>query len=514
MELTLEILLFFIRQMEPVIYQMRSKAPVFVGIKQFYAEDTHISSDYLYVCDLAYLWMNRAVIPDQLTVLASENAGLTRQELESLSCNLILVSEQYKTPYILNQMIGIFGRMANWDKGMHIAALEGRSPQDLLDLSEEVLEHPVIVFDAGFNVLAHTRKEAAENQFFTETIEHGYSDSKVMRQIKKHKILSKLQDGGPLVAPAAGNENKYNIYLRFFSSQKLLGYACIFCDSCEPESGYLHLLKYFTENMNFCLQREFENQRYGQMMHETFLVHLMNPEGISKMQLEEQLASSDNLNRHGRFVLGVLNFEGEKDVPIEYVAKLLQTDMWDVKLFIYEEQICLLKAMDQREIATPTLVQFEKEHMGKLLAGYTYRLGVSHVFHDVLQLRHAYTQAKAALQFGKADDKVYCKYDEYYYFHMFSCLEETLPVETLKSEIYLQLQEYDRQNHTQYATIILSYLEHDCNATHTAEALFLHRNTVRNAVQFVEDRWKIDVSDTEEKKRFVISHLIDLYKAI
>ena len=32
--------------------------------------------------------------------------------------------------------------LVEWDKNMHIAALEGKDVQELIDISEEILEHP------------------------------------------------------------------------------------------------------------------------------------------------------------------------------------------------------------------------------------------------------------------------------------------------------------------------------------------------------------------------------------
>lgn len=514
MELTLEILLYFIKEMNPIILKMKSDDNSYVGIKQFFPEDTDVSDDYLYICGLAELWEHRACVPESMTILAAENLELEPEQIEEIPCNLVLVGSQYKLPYILNQMIGIFSRVANWDKMMHIAALEGKSVQELLDISEEILEHPAIIFDAGFEVLAYTKSVPAGNKYFKETAEHGYSDTKVMEQMKKRKILSKLKGIEPLVAPALGEESKYNIYLSFYSNQKLLGYAAIFCDSTEPRTGYLDILKYFTENINFCLRRDYENRRYGQMMHEAFLVNLMNPAGISQEKVDAQLKNIENLTKKGRFVLGVFEFTGEEKVPIDFVTRILEQNMWDVKAYIYEEQICLLRVLDQDAIATPVIVQYEIENIRRLLANYEFRFGISNVFYDILNLRYAYIQARAAIQYGQRDGKQMARYDEYYYHHMFDCIGEKLPIESLKSEIYLQLQEYDRKNKTQYIKIINTYLENDCNATHAAEKLFVHRNTIRNAVQFVEDRWKIDINDTEEKKRFVISHLIDEYKNV
>lgn len=512
MELTLAMLLYFIRDMFPTIYKMKKGEYVYLGIKQFFPEDTEASTDYLYICELTDLWMHRDVVPDNMTVLASENAGLTKAEMDQIPCNLILVSSQFKTPHIMNRMIGVFGRMANWDKSMHIASLEGKSLQELVDLSEEVLEHPILVFDSGFDVLAHTKTVPEGNKFFQETVERGYTDPRALEQMKKMKLLSKLENGEPLVAPAAGDLSKYNIYLSFYSNKKLLGYAAVFYDAAEPETGYLDILKYFTANLSFCLKRDYDNHRYGQMMYETFLVNLMNPAGIEQKQVDTQLKHIANLTQKGRFVLGVFKFLDEEKVPIDYVARILEQNMWDVKVYIYEGQICLLRVLQKDAITTPVIVESETQNLKRLLHNYDFVFGISHVFYDILNLRHAYTQATTAIEFGSKDGRQFCMYQDYYYHHMFSLLDPVMPVEHLKSEVYQQLQMYDQENGTSYLKTLITYLESDCNATHTAEKLFVHRNTVRNAVQFVEEKWKIDFDDTEEKKRMVISYLIDTYK--
>lgn len=512
MELTLEMLLYFIRQMKPVILKINKGEHTYVGIKQFFAEDAEVSSDYLYIAELTELWTYKDALSESMTVLVSNNAGLTEEELNQIPCSLISVSDTFKTPYILNQMIGIFSRMANWDKAMHIAALEGKSLQELVDISEDILEYPVIIFDGSFDVLAYTKKHSKDYRFFRETLEYGYTDPKIMERVKKEKILSRLENGKPLVAPAAGDDSLTNIYMSFYNNQKLLGYACVNHSDKKPEKGYLDVLKYFAENVNFCLKRDYDNHRYGQMMYETFLVNLMNPVGISQEQVDAQLKNIENLTRKGRFVLGVFKFPEEEKVPIDFVAKSLERNMWDVKVYIYEDQICLLRALATDAITTPLIVESETQNIKRILGSYGFTFGISSVFYDILDLCHAYTQAKVAMEFGARDEKQFCLYQDYYYHHMFSLLDPVMPVEHLKSEVYQQLQMYDRDNRTNYLKTLVTYLECDCNATHAAEKLFVHRNTVRNAVQFVEDKWKIDLSNVEEKKRIVISFFIDEYK--
>ena len=102
-------------------------------------------------------------------------------------------------------------------------------------------------------------------------------------------IFSKLEKQPLIVAPAVENPELQNVYMAFAADGNVLGYGYIFPNRTEIEMGYLDLLKIFIANLTFCLQREYEHQRFGQMLYETLLLNLMKPSGISPEQLSEQL---------------------------------------------------------------------------------------------------------------------------------------------------------------------------------------------------------------------------------
>ena len=68
---------------------------------------------------------------------------------------------------MINDLVEIFCCLVEWDKNMHIAALEGKDVQELIDISEEILEHPMIAFDASFDVLAYTRHSPSHYKIFS-----------------------------------------------------------------------------------------------------------------------------------------------------------------------------------------------------------------------------------------------------------------------------------------------------------------------------------------------------------
>ncbi len=513
MELTLELLLYFIADLEPECLRGPSAGSVFAGVQQFfggiqYAEQT--GTQYLYVSGLQELLQCREDLEEGMTVLAVRDMEAGREELDSLPCSLILVCSGVPLPSLLNRMIDVFSRMANYDKAMHIAALEGKSVQTLLDLCEAPLAHPTIIFDSGFDVLAYTKNIPCEYGTFRETIENGYTDSDTMQKIRKNKIFDQLKSGKPLIAPSVGESGRTNIYLSFSSEQSMLGYACVYFGEDNPDQGYLDMLRIFTENISFCLKRDYESSHYGQMMYETFLLNLMNPSGFSEEQMEEQIKNIGDMPLQGRFVLGVLDFPEEENAPLRFTSRLLAREMWNVKPFLYEGRICLLKTLDKGGEADQAIERWELDNIDRLLGDCRFALGISNIFSDITDLRYAFLQAKAALAFREPEERC-TLYGDIYYDYLFSLLEQEMPVYTLQPEFYSRMKEYDREHGTEYIRIIEAYLECGCNATHAAEKLFIHRNTVRNAVLFVQERWNIRVEDPDIQKKFMISNLADRY---
>lgn len=527
MKLTLEMLLYFIRNLNPIIFHKCERERAFLGVKQFYPEEAQMELDYLYVGKLSEICQTQTQLCRAKTFF--EEDGVARKgtktfltvndllwgekEIRQLPDCFILLDETYKIPYLMNRMIDLFQRMAAWDKQMHIAVLEGREIQSLVEISEPVLERPMIIFDAGFSVIAYTKQIVSTYTGFQKTIEKGYSEAGVMEKIRQKQILKQLKPGEALLASSAEDEGLINIYQSFYSDQTLLGYICVSYGSAMPEDGYLDLFQQFSENLVFCLKRDYENRRYGQMMYETFLSHLIHSEHPVEEQFLEQLHYIEGLSETGRFVLAAIRFEAAETVPLAFLTRMIARQFWNMRPFLYQKHICLLKILEEAYGNPEAFSEGEIGKIQEILLNYGWRMGISNVFTRITDLRFAFRQSCGALSFGslKHSGIVSFHHSTNYYFYLFSAAEKTMPAELFRTEAYLELKKYDAAHGKDLLDTILCYLEHDCNATHTAEALFLHRNTVRNTLQFAQERFGLDITDPEQKRLLLLSNQADQY---
>ena len=194
----------------------------------------------------------------------------------------------------------------------------------------------------------------------------------------------------------------------------------------------------------------------------------------------------------------------------------MERQSWEIKPFLYEKHICLLK---YSKVPLHQEVFFNEKELGilrQLLEQYQYRIGISNIFNELRCLRDAYTQAVFTLSWNenvlqKTKEQVIYQYKDVVMYHLFSRMEDEMNPRAMQSEFYREVAKYDREHHSAYGKTVLCYLKNDCSATRTSAELGIHRNTVRNVIQSVEENYGISLDDAEEKMRYILSMQIEQY---
>ena len=177
MTITKNMILYFIRDMGITILGETKTEQQFAGIKHWIPEREDLSDEYLYLCDGAHIPEKTQILSQtvcMLVIFSQKEAGQKNQEQRKkwrqFHNNLICIETEKSVPEVMNALVEIFYRLVEWDKNMHIVALEGKDVQELIDISESVLEYPMIVFDASFDVLAYTKHCESHYKTFWETV--------------------------------------------------------------------------------------------------------------------------------------------------------------------------------------------------------------------------------------------------------------------------------------------------------------------------------------------------------
>lgn len=139
---------------------------------------------------------------------------------------------------------------------------------------------------------------------------------------------------------------------------------------------------------------------------------------------------------------------------------------------------------------------------------FTLSFGVSSAIQDLDQLGHAYQEAIDAINQGYA---LYNK--KFIYFYKTKELKELLgaiPVKNLRAlyESTLKSLAYPIEEDEELVKTVEIYLEHQCEITSTARALYVHRNTVKYRIKKAEDILGESLKDPTNSLRIRVALLI------
>lgn len=137
------------------------------------------------------------------------------------------------------------------------------------------------------------------------------------------------------------------------------------------------------------------------------------------------------------------------------------------------------------------------------LQKYDLKIGISNSYYQLIQTRNYCKQAEIASSL--------CKPKQYLYFS--NCYLEAISTFIHEKNIYIHpsfviLKEYDKRNKTEYFNTLLSYLHHFGRHNEIEAELKVHRNTIRNRLNFIENLCEISLDDAYTFTSLYMSYII------
>lgn len=135
------------------------------------------------------------------------------------------------------------------------------------------------------------------------------------------------------------------------------------------------------------------------------------------------------------------------------------------------------------------------------------RLGVGKLYPSNAYLFKSYQEAKLSLklsQYQESSNKI-AFYEELGIIRLLSQINNEVLRNYAKEQVG-ELEIYDQENTTDLILTVKTYCENNGDINKTAEALYIHQNTLRNRIKKIEQILRKDLNNIE--------HLLDIFTAI
>lgn len=391
---------------------------------------------------------------------------------------------------LINDLLAVFRNYSFWEQQLHALAFRNAPMQEILNKIAEVIHNPFLVFDIEGNLLGGTYLDKASflPEFaYVKLYGKMAASTLTMRFVDRNGVhRPDLTDIPQLTHPeGVTNSECMSMYLSIDGER--VGYCMlVILDESELELDsqfILFLRQYLLE------AEEFTSVNSPARSNRTIISDLISGKGASDEAITKFLDYTGISEPYQLITIasnGIVNYT-QRSMLIRDIKKM------NLPLFVldYDSHVLIIT----HELLVSQLLDRLSESIKQVQSNLA--IGISMPIFDLRMLPTAYQQSRFAIEEGRGNGVFYCKD------FAFSYLMRTLAGADMASDLLHPaidiLTRYDRANQTELLKTLTVYLQEAGNQIHAADALYIHRNTLKYRLGRIIELTHADLDDPEEK---------------
>lgn len=445
---------------------------------------------------------------DEVPAPLARNSGMfgcvVRESLSSACKGIprVVVSDSCDMDKLFDYLVREMDRYRNWHDTISDLLVADASYQELVDEMARFIPRPLYIADDCWRMIARVDFEMPEISatWHYQTLHDGLYPLNIVETLNRtgeyHRI-STLPRAALLRSPAF----TIPIVAKPIRYQgRLVGYFFIVDTWGDIGMCEVEVAQEFGKMLAPILAARGSKQGSIGGFQDNFITQIIDRLLTSKREIARQLKSETNWNVESDFRLVTVQFK-----PDEYDNHLLHMRTmgllggdYDHHAYFYKDMATVIFRNADEDTA-----QFI-DHLKKSSVALKRIIVVSDRFRDFSQLAKYYEQSlnvhMRAERIGDETPRVIAC-DSSFPRILANLCQDSLPY----SYEVDTLHHYDLKHGTTYCNTLLEYLKHERNAVATAEALFVHRNTLRNHLTKIGEIISMDFDDADIRFRILVS---------
>lgn len=457
-------------------------------------KDMRISQEILYV-DL---------LPAETVDYVKGASIVTTESRASLfkNCNLIVVPNGVDLSKIIDFISGIFTYYFDWADAIYETIAKNMDLQTIIDLSVPIIGNPMYIADSSFKMLAKWGSDFAEvNPTWSYQEKFHYLPYQVMQNLIESGELERIQKHSdawlikkskgftalPYISKSIQKEGIH--YGNFFIIEY---YHAL--DDCD-----LELADYLGKVISTAIYGNLNYLETSTLYNAHFLADVIEGTLTDRQLMVDQLRAL-GWKIEDDYVLALFNTREDNDAIQQHMMALMTNDLKAQCLSYRGEVLAILNDSTTRK-------ERIVKRLGQVARDFNRTVAVSEQFCRFDRLGCFYGQARFVLD--KADDESrkgqIISYESVFVDQLAELVGDVLPPCTSAEK----LKAHDANHHTEYCKTLLTWLMHERNTVRTAEVMYIHRNTLKNRLERIEEIITVDLDDYANRQRLLLSLLSD-----
>lgn len=402
---------------------------------------------------------------------------------------------------VFNHIQRLFDECDRWDEQLLRLQMEEGSIHQMLEISYSIFRNPILVQNLDFTTIASCHIPDTANDRLSLA---SFQDMEFINAMKQNSYFNKVREWSDVFL--------FPDYITGFRSLNLnikkyhrTAFRIIILEQETSfhsyDSGFLkHLGTYVSYAL---LHNVMQRPGKDKTLH-TIFMNLLSNRNADYMAISAQLSASGWMPEHTYLCMTLqITYLDVQNLTVHSICEYVENVISGSCAFSYHDHIAVFVNLDlfggETEDISEKLIYFIRDSFLKL--------SFSNTVKGHMHLRRQYLQARAAQEIG-GNQKPYLWIHHFsrlalpYIFHQATI---QIPGSMLCHEKLLKLQEYDKEQSTEYMKTLEVYLRNHLNAVQSARDLFIHRSTFLYRLEKICKILDSDLTDYEELLYLMIS---------
>lgn len=415
-------------------------------------------------------------------------------------------------------------RLQDWDCQLK-DGITLRFPLDEFGaLAEKVIREPIFILTRNLSFFSLSSKknydflkndeinEKADNALYKSNFAHSLSVDYANELIADQEYHSTSKNVDTYVySDGFGQEF---LCLNIFSDVRYIARVMVPLKryNDEPDEGLLQLLRVYFAYLKQIYLRYTEDpliKSTTDKLHSLIKSMLLDPHGIDTTD-SGLILQNYGWSETDRYSVVKFSFfkNANWDEITEYICGKLEETWSNSCAIIHDEEIIWVFNHSIKNNSKDERKFFHV--LAYIVRDFVCKAGVSDEFRDLKKLPSYLLQAETALKIGQkcSPNNWYFKFTDYALDYMYDRIVGEFSYDQLIFSGVRKLIDYDRKNGTDFLATLRCYLSNNCNSTHTADEMFIHRTTLIRRIDRIQEICEIDFNDREMHIYLVLSFWI------